>query len=280
MESGETTLKYKITLLGDGGVGKTSLVKRFVHNEFGDKYMKTLGTNIYSKESMFYESGNPVKVVLQIWDMMGQRAFKSVIKSSLENTNGVFFVCDLTSLETLNNLLYWIKITFANTKNVAFVFIGNKSDVDTIEFGYPALTALSGCFKSPSFLTSAKTGSNVEAAFQMIAFLVYQKRFVPAKEGFDFNIVEGSISPVIMAEDIIINTFCRAIGGLETGMPVVQGIYKERNIDISQPTKKDLEVVIKHMMQHLKMNNDPKQEEIAQKFSTILASLPAERPIP
>ena len=277
MDSGETALKYKVTLLGDEGVGKTSLVKRFVHNEFGDKYMKTLGTNIYSKESMFYESGKPMKVVLQIWDMMGQRAFKSVIKSSLENTNGVFFVCDLTHLDTLNNLLHWIKITFNNTKNVAFVFIGNKSDMDNIEFGYPALTALAGCFKSPSFLTSAKSGSNVEAAFQMIAYMIYQKRFVPAKDGFDFNIAEGSISPVIMAEDFIINTFCKAIGGLEAGMPMVQGIYKQWNVDLSQPTKRELEVVIKHMTHHLKKSDNPKQEEIAQKFSMILASLPDER---
>jgi len=274
MQTEEITLKYKVTLLGDGGVGKTSLVKRFVHNEFADKYLKTLGTNIYSKEAMFYESGKPVKVVLQIWDMMGQRAFKSVIKSSLENSSGVFLVCDLTSLDTLNNLLYWIKIAFNNTQNVAFVFLGNKSDLEEIEFGYPALTSLSGCFKSPSFLTSAKSGSNVEAAFQMMAYQICQKRFVPAKEGFDFNIAEGSISPLVKAEDEIINTFCLAIGGLDKGMPMVQGIYKEWNVDITRPTKRELAMVIKHMLHHLAGTNNPKQAEVSLRLASILSSLP------
>ena len=269
----EQTGKYKVALMGDGSVGKTSLVIRYVHNEFDDKYMKTLGTNVYTKDVHIPTSGIPTKAVLQIWDVMGQRAFKSVIKSALDNANGVILVCDLTDEQTLRNLLYWIKIIYNNTRNVSFVFLGNKDDLDTPKFGLPALFSLSTAFGSKAFLTSAKTGNNVERAFFALTEDIQGKRFIPPKGKFDFNLDDVVDNPMIKVEDSLINTFSIAIGGLEKGMPVVQNIFDELGLDFLNPTREELEAITEAFVFYLEEAKPDKHKEIIFNLKRILKKL-------
>ena len=271
--SNEPDIKYKVTLMGDGGVGKTSLVTKYVHNKFDEKYMKTLGTNVYTKTvTMQNQPGQP-EALLQIWDVMGQRVFKSIIKSALDNAHGVILVADLSDEATLKNLLYWIKIIYNNTHNVSFIFMGNKDDLENPQFGLPALFSLSSMFGSKAFLTSAKAGNNVEIAFQTLAEDIFNKRFIPPKGKFDFNLEDVMINPVIKVEDKLINTFCLSIGGLEAGMPIVQRIYKELELDFVSPTKEELEAVAAAFIIYYEEMHPDKVEEMAPRIKTIVSLL-------
>jgi len=266
-------IKYKVTLMGDGAVGKTSLVTRYVHNEFDEKYMKTLGTNVYTKEVVLPTKPVQLNVLLQVWDVMGQRVFKSIIKSALDNTNGVILVCDLTQEDSLKNLLYWIKIIYNNTRNVSFIFLGNKDDLDDPKFGLPALYSLSTAFGSKAFLTSAKTGNNVEKAFFSLTEDIYNKRFIPPKGKFDLNLEEVITNPIIRVEDKMINTFCLSIGGLEIGMPVVRKIYDELELDFADPKKEELEAVLSALVFYLKEFEPKELPNVEPRLRKILKQL-------
>ncbi len=268
------SVKYKISLIGDGEVGKTSLVTRYIKNEFDEKYMQTLGTNVYTKEIFLPAEPNQVRATLQVWDVMGQRVFKSIIKSALDNANGVILVCDLSNKETLMNLLYWIKIIYNNTRNVSFVFLGNKDDMNEPAFGLPALFSLSASFGSKAFLTSAKTGNNVEKAFYMIANDILNKRFIPPKGKFDFDLEDVIINPLVQTEDKLINTFCLSLGGLESGMPIAQQIFNDLDLDFLSPTKEELEAVSEAFLYYLLEYTPDKAEEMKAEFKKILGGIP------
>ena len=270
-------LKYKVSLIGDGGVGKTSLVKRYIHNEFDERYEKTLGTNVYSKEIMLDTThGMKKKAVLQVWDVMGQRVFKSVIKSALTNTNGVILVSDLTNGETLYNLLYWIKIVYNNSKNVSLVFLGNKSDAKDPQFGLPAIFGLCQCFGSNAYLTSARTGYNVEEAFHALASDIYNKRFVPSKDNFSFDIEEVKIPQIISIEDKIFTMFCTAVGSLDKGMPILEHIYKELGLDFTKPTSEELSAAAEGMKYYLDEYHPKASADFEKKTRQLLSQKPDE----
>ncbi len=71
MEDDQVDRKLKVVLVGDGGVGKTSLVKRFVHETYSEKYIKALGVNVYTKDIVFKTKTGTLTTGLQIYDVMG-----------------------------------------------------------------------------------------------------------------------------------------------------------------------------------------------------------------
>ena len=157
----EDRRKYKVVLLGDAAVGKTSLVLRYVHSQFDEKYLKTLGTNVYKKEIIEVIDGEQITSVMQVWDIMGQRAFPSVIKSSLKGANGVIFVCDLTNMNSLLNLDRWLRLAFNTPDNSCFVFLANKSDLPDAEFGFIAVKSVAEMFDKAPCVNSLPSWSGL-----------------------------------------------------------------------------------------------------------------------
>src|SRR5437879_11779614 len=102
-------MKSKVVLLGDGGVGKTSLVRRFVVDQYSDDYITTVGTKV-SKRSL--NLGSPlaeVEMVLQIWDVLGQKGYSGVQETAIKGAQGVLRVYDATNDESRRALEdYWI----------------------------------------------------------------------------------------------------------------------------------------------------------------------------
>ena len=161
-------LKSKVCLVGDGGVGKTSLIRKFVFNQFDDKYHATFGTKI-SKKRLKYkkQNGDVIDLQLLIWDIMGQRDFKKVQLRAYDNTNGVFIVCDVTRKETLKSLATWLSDLVEVAGNVPIIILANKSDLrDQKKFSMNELAETANELKATFFFTSAKTGANVENAFK------------------------------------------------------------------------------------------------------------------
>src|SRR2546425_2377432 len=97
-------MKIKICLVGEAAVGKTSLIRRFVLDDFDDKYIQTLGTKVSKKELSVSQDGEAVKVDMTIWDIMGQKGFRELLKEAyFYGAKGVIAVTDVTRKTTLDD---------------------------------------------------------------------------------------------------------------------------------------------------------------------------------
>lgn len=166
-------MKIKICLVGEAAVGKTSLIRRFVLEDFDDKYIQTLGTKVSKKEIAVppREGGDGVKVDMTIWDIMGQKGFRELLKEAyFYGAKGVIAVCDVTRKTTLDDLDDWIEGVYSVTGKIPIQFMANKWDLKgQAELGEEELVQGTKAYDSPYFFTSAKTGEGVEAAFQNLA---------------------------------------------------------------------------------------------------------------
>ena len=158
----ESDFKFKICLLGEGSVGKTSLVNRFIENKFQEDYKATLGVTILQKHLEIDE----YSVSLNIWDFGGQISFKKLRKLYLEGSKGALVVFDLTNRESFEKLGEWIKDFRGQRKEKPFWLIGNKVDLkDQLVVTEEEANLLAKEHGVTLIITSAKTGENVEKAF-------------------------------------------------------------------------------------------------------------------
>ncbi len=182
---GRLDLKKKICMFGDPGVGKTSLIRRFVVDNYDDKYISTIGTKVSKKiiELSIPSLNMDFSVTMQIWDVAGQKGYKVFHEIYLQGANAVLSVCDLTRRETFESLKGSPSVITKHAGNVPLVFLFNKADlVDQAAITRDEIEQFQAVRKAPCYLTSAKTGDNVEEAFQKIAemlakmFLIEQSR--------------------------------------------------------------------------------------------------------
>jgi small GTP-binding protein len=161
-------LTKKICLLGDPSVGKTSLIRRFVLDEFEDSYITTIGTKVTKKEVLVPVSARQMEVylTLMIWDVAGQQEYKMFHRMYLKGVEGVFSVCDLTRKETVNSMKKYVTVVKENVGDVPIVFLFNKADLtDRIEVQVDDVRKIESYKQIPCYKTSAKSGENVNDAF-------------------------------------------------------------------------------------------------------------------
>jgi Ras-related protein Rab-1A len=166
IKSGEYA--FKLILGGEGGVGKTSMVHRFVEDSFQTDYKSTIGTSIMKKECEF--AGLDSRVRFVIWDLAGQAQFKRVRQSYLANAEAGILVYDVTRRETFDNLESWYNEAKDVSPSISLILVGNKIDlvedrVVTKEEGEEMAKNLNLSYIE----TSAKTGENINDAFKMLA---------------------------------------------------------------------------------------------------------------
>ncbi len=167
-------VKLKVCLIGDGGVGKTSLIRRFVFSEFDERYLYTLGTNVSKKEVTLVWKGQEVKATLMVWDIMGQKSLKHLFTESyFKDADGGIAVCDCTRTDTFDDLTEWIENMFSGSGEVPITILANKIDLrDQTRIEDRALAEFAAAYDAPYLFTSAKTGENVERAFAKTAELI------------------------------------------------------------------------------------------------------------
>lgn len=165
------TGKYiiKLCLLGDGAVGKTSLVRRFVFDVFDDKYLMSFGTKVSKKSLKVGEA----HIDMMIWDILGQKSQESLHAAYYRGARGALAVCDFTRPETMSNLRIWLGSFRAVVGDMPIMVLGNKADLEKM-FSGADLEAFGKEVGCRVFETSAKTGLNVEAAFQELGRLVME----------------------------------------------------------------------------------------------------------
>jgi hypothetical protein len=155
-------MQKKICLLGGFGVGKTSLVSRFVHSIFSDKYLTTLGVKIEKKTVTL----DAETVDLIIWDLHGEDDYQKVNMSYLRGASGYLLVVDGTRRGTLETALSLHESAQQTLGKVPCMMAINKADLeDSWDIGPAALDRLA----FPVVITSAKNGTEVEQTFASLA---------------------------------------------------------------------------------------------------------------
>ena len=154
----------KIVLLGHFGVGKSSLIRRFVENTFTEDYKVTIGVHI-SKKTVEISNGKD-SVTLIIWDLEGHDDIKKTRSSYLLGTHGFIYVFDLSRPATFENLKSEVTFLKDNFPNIPVKVVGNKLDLVNTSY----LKQYDAVFKPlVDFFTSAKSGSKVESLFSKLA---------------------------------------------------------------------------------------------------------------
>lgn len=166
----DDVLKLKVCLVGDSAVGKTSMIRKFVFDEFSDKYLTTIGTKITKRELVVPNplGDGEIDVDIAIWDIMGQHGFRALLQEAyFFGVDGIIAVCDLTRAETLEGLKDWLERTREIAGNVPVITVGNKSDLkDRRAIGDEDMSKVAEEYSTEYSVSSAKTGENVEKIFE------------------------------------------------------------------------------------------------------------------
>lgn len=159
--------------MGDFAVGKTSLVRRFVHNRFDDQYISTIGVKVSRKTVMAPMNGEVVELTMMLWDLAGSQEFSSVTSSYLRGAAGAILVFDLTRADTLQSVARYADDITKVCGPVKLVIAANK--VDLPEQHVVSMAQVSACataLQASYFLTSAKVGDEVDGMFRQLGQLL------------------------------------------------------------------------------------------------------------
>lgn len=244
--AGLTEVKKKIILLGDAAVGKTSLIRKFVVDKFDDDYLITVGFKITVKDLQITVDGKVHYLKFQIWDILGQKGYIELHKSSFPGTAGVIFVADITRKDTLQSLEdYWIPNIQNMLGKLPFIILANKSDlIENAEFKGEELREFAAKYEVPFYLTSAKTGENVDRAFHILGKRTLMPHASALPKPSETKIIKVEESEVVWLLDKIIDDFCREFGRYEDAMPVLRRQFELSNLDINNPTLETLRMAI------------------------------------
>ena len=163
---------FKVLLLGNSDVGKSSILLRFVDSIWNDSFVPTIGVDFKVKTVEIGEK----KVKMQIWDTAGQERFRNVVSTYFRGSNGILLIYDITNKESFKNLESWlIEIEKSASENVLKILIGNKSDLESErEISKEEGQAFANRNGMQFIETSAKMDTNVSEAFLALGKLMIE----------------------------------------------------------------------------------------------------------
>ena len=162
-EDDNNVYSYKVILIGDSYVGKTSLIIRFCKDKYEENSLSTIGIDTQKK----YIKKDDKKIELQIWDTAGQEKFRSLAKSSCNQMDGIIFVFDLGVKETFKNIKTWYTNIeqMVDFKKVGAVLVGNKCDLAEHNVTKEKVLEYTNQKKMEYIAASAKRNINVNNIF-------------------------------------------------------------------------------------------------------------------
>ena len=165
-EDNQDFLTFKIILLGDSSVGKTSLILRFCDDKFMEIGTSTIGVDTKTKDVRH----NGKKIQLEIWDTAGEERFRTLAKNSYQGSDGIILVYDITQKKTFSNIKHW----YDNIKNnididkVAIILVGNKSDLPDPQVKKESSEKFCEQYNLQLIETSCKNNINIEETFNTL----------------------------------------------------------------------------------------------------------------
>ena len=167
-------------MIGDFGVGKTSLIRRFVDRQFSDQYLSTVGVKISRKDMILENTKRQENVAAQllIWDLEGHTKFKGIAPTYLQGASGVLIVADVSRAETVERISEHIQLYSSVNPKGSIIVALNK--VDLIDDEKLALLveiahSLSKDKVIAVYTTSAKTGKDVDEIFYKLAYAMVEQ---------------------------------------------------------------------------------------------------------
>ena len=162
---------FKILIGGDGSVGKTTLLRRFVDGMFDESTIMTVGVDFFIKQIDFDMEQSDVSCALQLWDLGGQQQFRHLMSSYVMGARGALLLIDLTRMPEINGILEWVNIVRMHDIDLPIILVGSKSDLEEfIAIDDETALNIKNTFNMIDYVkTSSKTGHNVEKVFKMMA---------------------------------------------------------------------------------------------------------------
>ena len=166
---------FKIVTAGDGGVGKTTLLHRYVENEFIFDTKMTIGVGFFQK---FVNVGELKNISLQLWDFGGEEHFRAFLDSYMLGAAGAILMFDLTRPKTLNKLDEWVSIIRKYDKNLPVMFLGGKLDLtEFIGITDDIALEMKDKYEFLDYLrVSSKENHNIEKAFEILTQSILKHR--------------------------------------------------------------------------------------------------------
>lgn len=250
-------MKKNVILLGDSAVGKTSLIRRYVLDQFDERYVTTVGSKVSKKEVEISSGNSKVRMVILIWDIIGQKEYELTQTLAMRNIDGALLVSDMTRIETLTGLRdYWVPKIREVRGDIPLIFLANKADmaeekqfeIDDLE-DLARETSAGGKAKESThcYKTSAKTGDNIETSFKALAgALLGSVGHAPDVQVQEIMKVSeaNSLANVV---DFIIADFAQQYGGMEVATPIVKHQMALAGLDPNNPTLEAVTKFIENM---------------------------------
>ena len=190
-----TMIKLKIIVAGAKDVGKTSLIRRYIHGTFQTDVKSTIGVDFMTKQL----ESNGSKVRLSIWDFGGEEKFRSLFPSYCSGASAAIILFDITDRESFNDLNNWLELIEGAAGTIIKMLIGSKHDlVDQAIISQEEIDSLIDKHNFDLFMyTSAKTGENVKDLFTKLTQKI-----------IDTNLRECPHCHELIAQNLYFCTFC------------------------------------------------------------------------
>lgn len=159
---------FKTIIVGDSGVGKTTLLYKYLYGEYISQYSSTIGVNYVSKKMIISDD---IKIKLQIWDTAGQERFRSIIRSYFRNAAGCIITYDVTNFTSFENCPYWITKVTNENPNVKILLLGTKNDL--IDYRVVSFKTGKSFAEKNNILfceVSAKVEENIDFIFEKLSY--------------------------------------------------------------------------------------------------------------
>ncbi len=175
----EPSFIYKVCVIGNGGVGKTSAVKRYSDGTFNEQYQVTVGVQHSSQTIRIDSDTGPTDVKVIVWDLGGQDKFKFVRPMFYRAARGLVLMFDITNRESFEALPKWINEAETNIgTSVPMIIAANKTDLSNHEVKIHEIEDYANSIDAEFVMTSVKTGDNVQNLFKMLGETVYADRIL------------------------------------------------------------------------------------------------------
>ena len=173
-DDNSNTNVFKILTIGDGGVGKTSILRRYVENKFLKHHLSTIGIDFLSKTLKIKDK----EIKLKIWDTAGQERYRQITSHIYKDADGIILVFDVTSEESFNQITDWMEQIKNNVskEEINLILIGNKCDLADRMVEKERGEEMAQKLKIKYFETSALTGQGINEAFEELAKQIFRNK--------------------------------------------------------------------------------------------------------